>query len=256
VKFSVKAPLGIASLAAALTVVPSLASASSITYAGSSGSLSASVVFATSGTNLVVTLTNTSSADAMAPGDILTGVFFDLSGVGTLGKVSAILAAGSVVNGNGGLTDPGNSVGGEWAYATGINGPGSATEGISSSGLGLFGPGDLFGGTNLQGPVDPDGVQYGITSAGDNPATGNGGISGQGLIQSSVVFTLSGLPVGFDPSASGAISHVSFQYGTALSEINIPGHTNQTQSVVPEPATLALFGTGLTVLAARLRRRR
>ena len=250
-----KSSLRIASLAAALAVAPALAIASPITYSGSGGSLSASVVFDTSGTNLIVTLTNTSSADAMAPGDILTGVFFDINGVGTLGRVSAILASGSVVNGNGGLTDAGGSVGGEWAYAAGITGPGLATEGISSSGLGLFGPGDVFGGTNLQGPADPDGVQYGITSAGDNPATGNGGISGQGLIQDSVVFTLSGLPSGFNPSALGAISHVNFQYGTALTETDIPGQPRQLQAV-PEPATLALLGTGLTVAAARLRRRK
>ena len=42
----------------------------SITYAGSSGSLSASALFTLSGSTLQVTLTNTSSADILVPADV------------------------------------------------------------------------------------------------------------------------------------------------------------------------------------------
>lgn len=184
------------------------------------GTRSASASFDTIGTNLVVTLSNISALDAMVPIDVLTGVFFDVAGAPlSLTRVSAIVPMGSVVHF--GPTDPGNVVGGEWAYKGGIAGPRGADYGISSSGLGLFGPGDRFPGNDLQPPASPNGLEYGITTMGDNVATGNTPMTGaNALIQHQVVFTLSGLPLGFDPMAS--ISNVSFQYGTALDEPNIP----------------------------------
>jgi hypothetical protein len=67
-----------------------------------------------------------------------------------------------------------------------------------------------------------------------------GGTTGKpvALIQNSVTFTFLASP-GFDLSA---ISDVSFQYGTALTDLNIPA--------VPEPGTLLLLGLGLLGLAA------
>jgi hypothetical protein len=77
-------------------------------------------------------------------------------------------------------------------------------------------------------------VQYGIASGADNPGIGNAAVTGaNALIQSSVVFTLGNLPVGF---TLADISNVSFQYGTSLNEPNIP---------VPEPSTMLLLGSGL-----------
>lgn len=184
------------------------------------GSRSASVSMTTSGSDLIVTLTNTSANDALVPIDVLTAVFFDISGPAlSLTRTSAVVPAGHVVFN--GTTDPGNVVGGEWAYLGGLSGaPFGADYGISSAGFSLFGPGDLFPGTDLQPPASPDGLQYGITSAGDNSGTGNTPMMTNALIRNQVVFTLSGLPLGFDPST--AISNVSFQYGTALDEPNIP----------------------------------
>ena len=228
--------------------------AAPITISGSSGDRAASATFDTSGTNLIVTLTNTSTSDALVPVDILTAVFFSLAGDPTLSRVSAVLGAGSAVHFGG--TDAGGVVGGEWAYLDGLVGaPGGADEGISSSGFGLFGPFELFPGTNLQGPDSPNGLQYGITSAGDNLATGNAPVTGgEALIKNSVVFTLSGLPVGFNPAALGAVTNVSFQYGTGLTEPNVPGVTTGSVTI-PEPATLSLFGVVLAVAAWRRRRR-
>lgn len=214
--------------------------AAPITIGASSGTLSASVTFDTSGTDLIVTLTNTSLNDALVPIDILTGVFFDVSGPAlVLTRTSAIVPVGSSVFY--GTTDPGGVVGGEWAYLGGLSGPGGRDYGISSSGLGLFGPGDVFPGSDLQPPASPDGLQYGITSAGDNLATGNAPVTGgNALIKNRVVFTLSGLPSGFDPSTM--IGNILFQYGTDLSEPSFP-----------EPGSMTLLAAGAVLLLRRAR---
>lgn len=240
-----------------------LASTASATlYTGTSGGRSASADFTVSGTNLVVVLTNTASSDATAPTDMLTGVFFSLAGNPTLTRTSGIVTGGSGVfvigTGAAGPTGAGNSVGCEFAYANGISGPGGADEGISSSGLGLFGPTDVFPGcTNLEGPADPDGIQYGITTASDNLTTGNGGITGSSMIRNSVTFTLSGIASNFN-TATG-ISNISFQYGTALTEPNVPGSTSGGLSTggasLPEPGSpLALLALGGALLALTRRK--
>lgn len=197
-------------------------------------------------TNLVVKLANDATYDPNDPGDILTAVFFTLTGNPTLTAVSAILAPGSAVKGNGGLTDPGGVVGGEWAYASSLN-TNNANQGTSSAGLGIFGPANLFPGSNLQGPQSPDGVQYGISTRFDTPGNDNGGIAGAGLITNSVVFTLGSLPASV---SLASISNVSFQYGTALSEPNVPG------VLVPEPSTVVLAMAGISLLGILNRKRR
>jgi hypothetical protein len=155
-------------------------------------------------------------------------------------------------------------VGGEWGYLSGLsaNAPLGANQGIASAGYGTgvvdFGPGTRFPGANLQGPNAPNGLQYGILSAGDNPATGNtpvtGGSSGNpvALIKNSVIFELGGLPENFDLSSIGS---VSFQYGTSLRDPNVPadggdggGKPPGPPVGVPEPGTLALFGVGLVAM--------
>src|SRR5262245_23365878 len=103
--------------------VPAAALAGPITLTASGpGGRSASVTFATSGLNLIVTLTNTATYDSAVPTDILTGVFFDITNNLALGAQSAVLGSGSTVKGNGGLTDAGGGVGGEWAYKSNLVG--------------------------------------------------------------------------------------------------------------------------------------
>jgi len=114
--------------------------------------------------------------------------------------------------------------------------PGSAGFGLSSAGLGLFSPSDNFPGSNLQGPASVDGLQYGITSAGDDAATGNAAVTGgNALIQNSVILTLTGLPADFDINS---IHNVTFQYGTALTgtQIGVAGYAGY--APVPEPTTM------------------
>jgi len=224
--------------AAVVLIAAQVAVADEVQFSGSSGSLAAEATFEASGGNLIITLTNTSSADALVPTDILTGVFF--SSGASLSTVSATVAAGSVY-GFPAITN----VGGEWAYAGGINAPGDATQGISASGLGLFGPADRFDtSANYVDNENVGGVDGGIAPAGDNPATGNGGITGQGLIQNSVTFVLSGWT-----GSLATIGNVYFQYGTALDEPRFGGEST------PEPASMVLMGVGAAGLWFARRRK-
>jgi hypothetical protein len=141
--------------------------------------------------------------------------------------------------------------------------PGGADRGISSSGYlstGLSGNiGNFNGGaagTDLDDPDSLDGINFGIISsaAGFDP---NDGLSSEPLIRDSVTFTLSGV----NGLTTSDISHVSFQYGTALDEARISGACTQgcgdrglQGSSVPEPASLSLFGVALLGLT-RLRRK-
>ncbi len=224
----------------AVVAAPLLARASSIAYSFTSGGLGASANFARSGSDLIVTLTNTGTADVMVPTDVLTAVYFDVAGNPALTRSSAMVPVTSEVYeiGSGALVTPGDRVvGGEWAFLI--------ANGISSTGLGIFGPGDLFPGANLQGPSSPDGVQFGIIPTADNLTTGNGGISGSWMIRNTAVFTLGG----FNLEPNTAISNVVFQYGTALDEPQYTGHT-------PEPSSFVLAAIGLIGLVVWKGRKR
>ena len=233
----------------AATLLSSVAASTAsavVTVSGANGSRAASAAFQVSGSNLIVTLTNTSISDVLAPVDVLTAVFFDIAGNPALTRVSAAVAPGTVHFGS----DNGGNVGSEWAYRTNLTTPtGLFRYGISSSGLDLFGPGDRFATGNLQGPPSGSvgGLEYGITSAGDNLLTGNNPVTGKNaLIKNSVIFTLScGGTCGFtDAAISNA---VRFQYGTALNEPSI--HT-------PEPGLYGALCVGLSGLYLVARRRR
>jgi len=219
----------------------STASADFVTFnASGPNGLSASVTFEVSGGNLIVTLTNTASMDVWSSNQVLTAVFFSLPG--GLTPVSANVASGSEVDNP---TDAGNdafpNVGGEWAYASGLNVSGS-NQGIGSAGFDIFGSNDLFSDMDLDPPASPNGINYGITTADDDPDNSNGGLEDMPLISNSVVFTLSGWDSDWSLSD---ITDVFFQYGTSLSE---------PQLAVPEPGVLALLTIGLVGLAFGVRK--
>ena len=237
--------------ALALLAVP----AGADTYWGSSGALEAEAVFEIVDGNLQITLTNTASMDVMNTSQLLTGVFWDYDGTLSLVPLSAILADGSEVwLGTTNVTPSDAVVGGEWAYRDGLPTtitPGGTSYGIASSGFSVddvdvFGPDDLFPPSiDLDYPPSPDGSNFGITSATDILATGNGGLENDPIIQNSVVFTLDILGVGFD---LGKIENVWFQYGTSLTEPHY--------SAVPVPPAVGIGLFGMGILGAIRARKR
>jgi len=226
-----------------------------IVFVGSNATLSASVTFQQIGTNLQVTLANVSLKDVKSPSDVLTAVFFTLAGDPNLKPVSCEVASGSTVLFGG--TDPGGCVGGEWAYKNHLQGTHSgANEGISACSLNCFNAQDRFPGSNLEGPLSPAGLEYGLTSAGDNPTTGNHLVKGScALIKDAVVVTLCGLPTNYVFDAS-CISKVYFRYGSSnCSGSDLPGRPGSNPGgSIPEPSTWALVAISLVPLAL-LRRR-
>jgi hypothetical protein len=166
---------------------------------------------------LTVELTNTSLDDVRAASDVLTAVFFSVENNPGFIPVSAMIPPGTVLFG----PDGGGNVGGEWEYAGGINGPNLASKGLSTATFGIFDAGNLRG-LNLDGMVSVESHNYGITSAGDNPGTGDQAVTGaEPLIKNFVRFRVKSAVV---LSPKTAISNVSFQYGTSLTaDPNLPG---------------------------------
>jgi hypothetical protein len=223
-----------------------------VVFSASSGTKSAQATFDIVGTNLTVLLSNTSLYDATQPTDILTGVFWKSNtSLANLTRVSATMTANSVTEY---VAMPSNGVvSGEWAWKGNLTGgPGGDTNGISAAGLGLFSPTDRFPGSSLSGPTAVAGLDWGLAPAGDNTATGNGGVLGTALVKNGVLFTFSGLPTAFKLSD---INSVIFQYGTSCTEPELTGSIGNI-SPVPAPASL---GGGLLLLGSlafnRLRRR-
>jgi predicted small secreted protein len=208
--------------------------------------LSASATFTISNLDLVVALSNTGTFDPANADDILTGIFFTLSGDPTLTPESAQVAPGSLVVGHRlplGFT---GDVGSQWAYRNDlVRAPDGADEGISSTKLKWFGTKNLFSKTKIKGFGSFNGISFGLTTADDNPD------DNQGLIQNSVVLTFSGLPQDFTLSD---ISDVVFQYGTSLKQPELLCGAGG--SDIAEPPTMALVAMGIlgALTASRGRR--
>jgi hypothetical protein len=228
--------------AALLVLVSSHACQASMMFGGSSGTLAAQATFDLTGTTLTVTLTNTGAA-AGSNGDLLHGLFFDVTGSPTLAAGTANLNAGSTQINFDGTPFTGTNVAADgFGFGQGLSGGSPASYGIASAGFGLFG-GSNFAGSNGQAL---DGTNWGIANGVTTPNSISGGQAPPVLVDNSMVFTLTG----FTASLSD-IKNVSFQYNTSLSGTNIPG----TPAVAPEPPTI-IGATLASLLGLGLARRR
>jgi hypothetical protein len=242
-------------VALALFIVASQAHGVTFTATGIGKSpgetLKASVVFAVSNLDLIVTLSNTGTFDPRTPADVLAAVFFKIDGDPKLTPVSAELGTNSSI-----IAFPlpmgfDGDVGGEWAYRNDpVRAPGGANNGISSGALKWFGGKKyLFPGEKLHGAGRPGGIDFGLTTMNDLPGNDRGGLKHQGLIRDSVQFVLFGLPDNFSLTE---ISDVTLQYGTSIKQ---PEITGEELAIIPEPSTMVLAAVGLLGAIPFVRRR-
>lgn len=227
-----------------------------VSFEFAQGDLKAKVTFIVAGDTLTILLENTATVDVGVPTDVLTGVYFDIDGFGggELTPVSALLAniLGTPVLFGAGMGNTGvgyndyegdGDIGSEVGYDRGASALGSVGDhAIAHVGLGnLIGADDRFDSTdshNLQGPLSPNGIEYGIVNAG---YTGGGNTPVDGpnaLATTAVVYTLTG----FTGFSEGDIGNVSVNYGTDFNPIPAP-----TASI------LAMLGFGMIMLRWSMR---
>jgi hypothetical protein len=204
---------------------------------------------------LTVTLTNSSTnvytgttgSTALQPADILLGVFFTLAGGVTMGSAdSANLTAGSaVVNASANAADG-------WGFVNGNGGQGTSQAIAASGFLNNLGMSNFDNSV----PTSLDGFDYGLVGSGYTPGSGVDGIPGKPLIQTSMTFVFH-TSADLGNNAANAIGALSFQYGTALSELNLPGPPIPGAGSVPAPPSVILLGVGAGLMGlGRWRRRR
>ena len=241
---------------------PSSAHAGSILFSakgpGEEGvNLSASALFTINGSTLYVRLRNTGDSSGSGldvPGNLLTGVFFDLPTGVKLTPNSATVAAGAILQPWN--CDPGKcngsttNVGGEFAYNTSTDSWGGNHDGNH----GIAGSGYInkntanFGGPDLDSPSNPNGPNFGITTkiTDENWFNPNGGLQGEPLIEKEVIFamTITKNNKAYTDLALDQISNVSFQYGTGFNQPKLPPGMRPPPGV-PEPVTLLLLAPGV-----------
>jgi hypothetical protein len=129
--------------------------------------------------------------------------------------------------------------GGGGSAAPGVGIPGFVDPPSTNSGGGVPGGGGNAGGGNAGGG-NAGGLDYGVSASGNNPSGSNGGNGGSNGPQNDVTFTY-----GDGSTTSDTIDALG----------DTPGGGGAGQTLVPEPMTLMLLGSGLSAMAIRRRRR-
>ena len=202
------------------------ASATLITFTDPSG-LAAEAEFTLLNPNQIqIRLKNTSTGVPMGfegADQLLTGLSWDSFGVAGQAIVGGSALTGPMsfsINFSISNVGPNADVGGEWGYGTKpISGLGNHF--ISGNTSGLI----LFGGPNLDGPVNPDGPQAGLVA---NP--GLVPLGGTGAIQDEIIVTI---------DLALALFNLDFLNNTKL---DVEFGSSAAFIHYPTPGTLALFG--------------
>jgi hypothetical protein len=231
---------------------------------------SASFSIVTGTTNyLQIVLTNTSSFSSYNNPDLLSGLFFAIATNPTIIPTSAVApsivnpggCAASYVTACGGTNvDVGHEFGFVYSSTGFTTAPSGALATTAQYGIGAagysslspsFGSAASFGANppNLDGNPGLDGLGFSIVGTAYSNAASSHSLSSVPLVQSSVTFGFA-LPTGV---STLRINNVTFTYGTAPD--GSVGASGGGATGVFEPASLALFGTGMAAFGLVRRRR-
>jgi hypothetical protein len=233
-KINVLSSLAWIALASAGAIGSAHASTFTVSGSGSDGALSAQADFSISNGQIIVTLTNTLSASTIVSvGQTISDVSFNLSNLA--GTPGTALASGQQGN-----VDSGATV----TYASGS--PGRF---IGSGGGSYTVSGDTVT-LEAIGGSQPDELILPFIADGGTYASGNPGLVAHNpytIGPATFTLALSGV------TSTTTITGVTFSFGTGPDTFLSTG--SNPPPPVPEPASIALLGTGMAGLAAIMRRR-